>query len=107
MLAARLDTEISFEKETTTSNDIGTPVETYVFLKKKWSTVTYTGGRTIGEEHADRTITDTVFTIRYDEDVNYKCRILYNNCTYFIKHIEIIGRKVGMRIKTEMIEINE
>ena len=107
MLAARLDTQITFEKETTAPNSIGTPVETYTTLKTKWATVTYGGGRTFGDLYAERTYTDTIFTIRYDAEIDYKCRILYNSSYYKIEHIEVLQRKRGMRIRTTMLEIND
>lgn len=106
MLAARLDRKIVFERETTSRNAIGTPEETYAFLKGKYATVSYSTGRTYGDSFAERTSTDAVFTIRYDQDVNYKCRILYNGSYYVIRHIETLGRKESMRILTQLLEIN-
>lgn len=105
MLAAKLDVRITFEKETTAPNAIGTPVETYTYLKEKWASVSYSGN-TSADQYAERTLTNAVFTIRYDSEIDYKCRILHNNQVYVIKHIEPMGRKAGLRIRTQMLEIN-
>ena len=100
MLTSDLNKLITFEKESTTKNRVGTPTESYVFLKTKYAELYVTGGAS--SYGADGTIpfTNDVFVIRYDEDINYKCRIIYNNQYYKIEHIEEVGRKQFMRIKT-------
>lgn len=100
----RLDRLITIEKEATTKNALGTPVETYSFLKKKFATVTYNGGGTRNQEHGEIANTTAEFTTRYDTDINYKCRIRFNGSYYKILHIEMIGRNEGQRMKTIMFE---
>jgi SPP1 family predicted phage head-tail adaptor len=98
MLGAFLNRIITIEQETTSVNAVGTPVETYAVLKKTFATVKYTSGGTQFNEGA-MPYTDTEFSIRFDERINYKCRVLYNTEYYKILHLELIGRKDGMRLK--------
>jgi head-tail adaptor len=98
MLSGLLDKYITIEKETTTINAVGTPIETYAKLKDTFATIKYTAGRTDFEE-GEMPNTDVDFSIRWDTNVNYKCRIVYNSEYFKILHIELIGRKDGMRIK--------
>lgn len=98
MLSGPMNCYITIQKETTSTNLVGTPVETYAKLKDTWATVKYTSGNTEFNE-GEMPFTDTDFSIRYDVLVNYKCRVLYNNEYYKILHIEQIGRKDGTRLK--------
>lgn len=98
MDSSRLNRYIKIEVETTSNNAVGTPVETYALLKYTYASVKYTKGSTDFDEGAFPN-TDTDFSIRYDETVNYKCRILFNSEYYKILHIELIGRDDGMRLK--------
>jgi len=104
MQTYRLNRRITIEKETSAKNDLGTPVETFAVLKNTWATVTYQGGSTRYETEGEIAYSDAVFTIRYDERVDYNCRILYKSQYYKITHIEIIGRDEGMRLKTIVFE---
>ena len=98
MISGPLNNYITIQKETTSTNAVGTPVETYAKLKDTWATIKYTGGTTQFNE-GEMPFTDTEFSIRYDVLVNYKCRVLFNSEYYKILHIELIGRKDGMRLK--------
>jgi len=98
MISSALNRYITIEIETTTTNAVGTPVESYATLKNTYATVQYKQGNTQFNEGA-MPYTDTDFSIRYDSRVNYKCRILYNTEYFKILHIELIGRKDGMRLK--------
>jgi SPP1 family predicted phage head-tail adaptor len=98
--ASILNRKITFEKETTSKNSIGTPTETYVSLKNKYANVYVTGGSTEFGESGNLPNTFIDFTTRYDTDIDYKCRIKYNNQYYRILHIEELGRKLALRIRT-------
>jgi SPP1 family predicted phage head-tail adaptor len=98
MQAGLLDRFITIEKETTSVNEVGTPIETYAKLKDCYSTIKYTSGGTSYNEGA-QAFTDIDFSIRYDSNVNFKCRILFDSEYYKIMYIEKIGRKDGMRLK--------
>ena len=100
----RLNRRITLEKETTSKNAMGTPVETYSTLKTTYATVTYPGGGTSSDEYGEGSYTDAIFSIRYDARVNYKCRVLFDGSYYKILHIELIGRKEGLRLRTIMYD---
>jgi len=99
MISALLNEQIAIEVETTSKNGVGTPIETYVHLKYTYASVKYTKGDTEFREAA-MPYTDTEFSVRYDSRLNYKCRVLFNGEYYKILHIEKIGRKDGLRLKT-------
>lgn len=103
MDASRLNRRILIQKEVTTKNAMGTPVEAYSDLKTTYATVTYTSG-TGADEYGEQSYTDAIFSIRYDARVNYKCRIIFEGSIYKILSIENIGRKDGMRLKTIMYD---
>lgn len=74
MLCANLNTNIVIEKETTSTNSVGTPIETYATLKSTWAQLKYNSGNTEFNEGA-QPFSDIDFTIRYDSNINYKCRV--------------------------------
>jgi SPP1 family predicted phage head-tail adaptor len=98
MISGAMDRLITIEIETTSTNAVGTPVETYAVLKNTYASVKYTTGGTQFNEGA-QPFTDTDFSIRYDVRINYKCRVLYDTEYFKIIHIEKIGRKDGLRLK--------
>lgn len=95
-----LDKQIVIEKETTTTNAVGTPQETYVFYRECYANLTVRSGGTQYNPNGQVPFSTDDFIIRYDKDVNYKCRIIYNNNYYKIEHIEELGRKKYLKIKT-------
>jgi len=104
MLPSLLNKEIIFEKETTSTNAVGTPVETYSFMKQTWAKVyVYNGGSDYDIE-GTLPFTRSEFTVRYDKNINYKCRILYEAQYYEIGHIETIGRNHFLKIRTVVWE---
>lgn len=104
MDAYRLNRLITIEKAVVSQNDQGTPVETYSVLKTTYATVTYQSGGTTSDEYGEQSYTDAIFSIRYDPRINYKCRVLFNGSYYKILHVELIGRKNGLRLRTIMYD---
>lgn len=106
MYTSKLDKHITIEKETTTKNALGTPTESYSFLKETWAGVWLKAGNT---EFTDGALpySNVEFIIRYDENVNYKCRIQYENQYYRINHIYVKGRNDWMRIQARVWEEND
>ncbi len=98
MLAGIMDKYIKLEVETTTINGVGTSKETYALLRYVYASVKYPKGGTQFEEAA-HPFTDTYFSVRWMLDINYKCRIFFEDEYYKILHIERIGRKDGLRLK--------
>jgi len=100
MLASQLDRLITIEKEQTTTNEVGTPTEGYCFWKETNANVrVMTGASEYGTE-GTLPFTRVEFTIRYDPAINYKCRILFDNQYYEIGHLETIGRKHWLKIRS-------
>ena len=88
MFTSLLNRNIIIEKETTSNNELGTPVETYSFLKSTKAFMrVLTGGTKYNQSEAEA-YTYVEFTIRYDATVNYKCRILYEEQYYKVNHIQ-------------------
>lgn len=100
MLLHLMNKYIRIDKEITDKNSVGTPLETYVFLKNCWASIQFTAGRTIADQYGENINIDAIFSIRYDEEINTKCKIIYNNQTYKILYVEEIERKGGLRLKT-------
>ena len=95
---------ITIERESTAKNRVGTQTETYTFLKQKYADLYVAGGTSQYGQEGTLPFSADIFVIRYDADVDYKCRIIYNNNYYKIEHIEEVGRKQFMRIKTVVWE---
>jgi len=95
---------ITIERESSTKNRVGTMKPDYVFLKQKYADLYVAGGTSQYGQEGTLPFSTDIFVIRYDADVDYKCRIIYNNNYYKIEHIEEVGRKQFMRIKTVVWE---
>jgi len=104
MYTSTLDKSITIDKETTSTNTLGTPVETYYFLKETYAGVWLKSGSTDYSTDGALPYSYVEFIIRYDERVNYKCRIQYENQYYRINHIYVVGRKDWMRIQAVVWE---
>lgn len=90
---------IVIEKETTTKNAVGTPKETYEFYRECWADKVPKSGTTQYDTTGSLPFSTDDFIIRFDKEVNYKCRIIYNNNYYKIEHIDYIGRKQWMKLQ--------
>ena len=99
-----LNKQITFEKEVTTKNAVGTPTESYSFLKQSYADVRVLNGGTEYTTESSIPFTRVEFTIRWDSDINYKCRILYDNQYYEINHIETLGRNHWLKIRSVVWE---
>jgi len=98
MDASFLNKRITIYKETTSTNSVGTPTETYSFLKKSWAGMRLLTGNTEYSQDGELPFTSVEFTVRYDPLINYKCKITYDSQDYKIKHIHPLGRKDFYRI---------
>jgi|APHig6443717817_1056837.scaffolds.fasta_scaffold00967_5 head-tail adaptor len=94
-----LEIEIATVAKGTT---VGQPKETFTLLKETRGGVLFTGGRMVNGSEGQNVATDATFTVRYDERINYKCRVKYLGQYYRITHIEPIGRSEGFNLKTIM-----
>jgi len=97
--ANQLDKNILIEKETTTTNTVGTPTEGYATLKEtKAYFRVLTGNSEYGDE-GTLPYTRVEFVMRYDSRINYKCRILYDSQYYEINHLETIDRNAFIKAR--------
>lgn len=94
-----LNKHIIIEKEETSKNALGTPTEAYHFLKESYAGVWLKSGNTEYGEEGALPFSSVEFIIRYDNRVNYKCRIKYEGQYYKLNHIYVVGREDWMRIQ--------
>jgi len=99
MLPSLLNKQIVIEKEVTTTNSKGTPKETYEFFKEAWAQKVQNNAVTQYNELGQIPFSTDDFIIRFDEEINYKCRVIYNNNYYKIEGIDYIGRRHWMKLK--------
>ena len=97
--SGRLDKRITIQRKTTTPNDYGELIETWVDLVTVWAI--YLPARGSERFAAQQQIAeiDTVFRIRYRQGVTAMDRIVYNGRTYDIKAVvDMCGRKDGIEL---------
>ncbi len=99
MLASLLDKQLVIEKEVTTTNRVGTPKETYEFFKETWAQKVQNKATTQYDANGQVPFSTDDFIIRFDEEINYKCRVIYQNNYYKIEGIDYIGRRHWMKLK--------
>jgi head-tail adaptor len=96
-------------KETTTTNSVGTPTESYLLYKKTYARILFKSGTSINTEN--KGVLPTAYTeilVRYDSEIDYKCKVKYNNWWYLIGYIEEVDRKAFMRLDCTVYEdVNE
>ncbi len=102
MIAGAMDKHIKLEIETTTVNDVGTPIETYALLRWTYASKKDTTSGTDFDE-AGHPFTNTEFSVRWNSDITgsnrYKIRVQYDSQYYKVLHSQDIGRKDGIRLK--------
>jgi head-tail adaptor len=92
MNANFLNKFIIFEKQITTVDSYNSPIKTYTFLKESYAGVKMIGGDLL-YTNGEIPYNNLEFLIRYDPDIDYSCRILYENNYYEIKQVFTIGRQ--------------
>ena len=99
-----LNRQIVFEKEKTSKNAYGTPVEGYSFLKTAFANIRVLSRGSEYNEEGTLPFTRVEFVVRYDPMIDYKCRIQYENQYYEIGHIETMNRKQFLKIRSVVWE---
>jgi len=92
--------QITFKKEKNTAEEGYAEEKSWCFFKETFADVFIKAGGTNYAEEGPRAFTRVLFTIRYDEDIDYSCRIWYNDQMYMINHIEVVDRRHWMRIES-------
>jgi SPP1 family predicted phage head-tail adaptor len=101
MNIGRLDRQIVIQRKTTTKDSEGGPVETWADLRTIWAGKEDRGGSKAFLAGAYRPETDSVFTIRYTENLTEADRIVYRGKNYSIISIGEIDRKGGLIVQTK------
>ena len=99
MNTSAFNRNIIFEKKTTTTNAIGTPIENWVFMKESWANFRLLSGQMQITENAGLPTSDVEFVVRYDPTIDYNCQIKMEGHTYQIQHIFTENRKDYTRIR--------
>lgn len=100
MRSGKLDRSITVQSFTSTVNDYGTPVSTWVDVATvraqiiQSSTEEFlTGGAN------DETV--IIFRTRYFEGVNTSSQVLYEGQTFNVREVKEIGRRKGLDLRCE------
>jgi SPP1 family predicted phage head-tail adaptor len=71
----------------------------WCFYKETFADIFVQGKGTEYNEYGSHAFTNVEFVVRYDEDLNYDCRVKYNNQIYTINHIENVDRKQWFKLQ--------
>lgn len=72
----------------------------WVFFKETFADIFVQSKGTEYNEYGSHAFTAVEFVVRYDENIDYDCRIKYNNQVYVINHLEPIDRKQWIKIQS-------
>jgi head-tail adaptor len=96
-------------KESTTTNSVGTPTETYLLYKKCYARILFRSGTSQNTDNNG--VLPTAYTeilVRYDPNIDYKCKVKYNNWWYLINYIEELDRSSFLKLDcTVYQDVNE
>jgi SPP1 family predicted phage head-tail adaptor len=106
MNIGELDRQIVIQRNTPTADAEFGNVDSWADLRTVWAEKLDVGGSKGFRGGALRPETETVFTIRYTENLSALDRIVYRGVNYSITGIAEIGRKEGLTIqaKTEAVQ---
>lgn len=96
--AGNLDRRITIEQATETQNAVGEPIVTWSTFATLWASKRDVTGRepfTSQERYAE---VDTIFKIRWIDDLSAKMRISYDGRYYDIIRFNELGRKEAIEI---------
>lgn len=105
MNAGRLDRKIELHSPTTTTDSFGQSSETFAKVADVWAMKKDTAAREIVEADQLVAMVRTEWTIRHRTDINETWIVKYESTDYEIKGILEIGRREGLRLITEKIDV--
>lgn len=105
MNAGRLDRKIELHSPTTTTDSFGQSSETFAKVADVWAMKKDTAAREIVEADQLVAMVRTEWTIRHRTDINETWIVKYESNEYEIKGILEIGRREGLRLITEKIDV--
>lgn len=98
-----LKTFVEVWKYTKKDNAAGTPVEEFKLYRKKYANMRVLNPGGNESNLGNLPSTNVIFTLRYDQEIDYDCQIKYNNSYYSFQHIEVVDRKAWMKIQTTVV----
>ena len=98
MKAGNLDRRITIQALTATQDGAGQPVETWADLATVWANVQHLRGIEPFQGQEFNAQRKTVFKIRYRDDVDVTCQIIFDGDTYDIFSVNETGRRDGLEI---------
>jgi len=100
MITSTLNKFITIEKGTMGKDAVGAPSSSYVVVSNVWANMFIRSVDTRFTTEGSLPISTTEWTIRYRDDVDIKCRIIYDGDYYKILSVEKVGRKEALKITT-------
>lgn len=97
-----LDRRITIQTVSRTRNSFGEAVDSYSTLAEVWASKMDDSANEGYEIGQLTSVTQVTFVIRYLSTVKPDMRVVYDSQTYIIRGVEEVGRKWGMRLKTEL-----
>ena len=98
-----LRTQVEVWKYIATDNSVGTPVEQFKLYRKKYANLKVISPGANQSSLGNLPSTNVIFTLRYDNEIDYKCQIKYNDVFYEVNHIEVVDRKSWMKLITLVV----
>jgi SPP1 family predicted phage head-tail adaptor len=93
-----LNYPITLEVETTSTNSVGTPSQSWVKVLDTWANYTIKGGGSKFDSNGVIMPLVAEFYINYRDNFNNNYRVKYNGDYYKILNVDIIGFKEALRI---------
>jgi SPP1 family predicted phage head-tail adaptor len=100
VLSRKLDRYICIQKKKQIRNKNAALGDVWSVYKNTWASIDWNRGNTQWDGTLQSTVNFLTFETRYDDGINSKMRIVYNDKIYEIQNVQEIGRKGGLRITT-------
>ena len=102
MNIGQLDRRITIEQPSETQSDFGGMSISWSTLSNVWAHVFYKSGSEKEQAGRMTDVTEIIFTIRYNSNVNQHMRINWEDTHYFIDEVLHHGRKKWTQLKTKI-----
>ena len=98
MITSTLNRYITIEQSTTTKDAVGAPTTNYELVSCVWASMFIRSVDSRFMTEGTLPVSTTEWMIRYRDDVDIKCRIVYDGNIYKILSVEQVGRKEALKI---------
>ncbi len=103
MRSGKLDRTITLQAFTSSVNDFGTPIETWVDVATMRAERVETGTEEFVRGMGSEAETQAVFRVRWRDGVTVANRIIFEGRAFNIKRVEEIGRRKGLLVGAEAV----